>query len=319
MKMKLALVGKFSYRYGRLGSGVFWHIAKNFYVCHTYCKILYKDVVSHSNISVPIWYSMEKLGWAYPPFNMDWILVKRSSDILNLEKDYDRILLFSNVLTLVEDDFFLPNSHKFGTLVDEPKPFTSPSNLEKIVFKLKISTVISHFPYPGASHVPVVYVPELFKYIQPKRRFSYFVEKRCDMQRDIIDLMKTYRFNMNRENWKGRKTSTYSDFYRQLGKSRWVFALDKKNSAGQIIAEASLLGVPSFTYTEKTNGQFVLPSLLRLDSNKKKSVVLEQITQVISMFHNNKTAYNDLSLILRRNAIKRYHEYHIKNYLSFWV
>ena len=316
--MRAALVGKFSYRHGRLGSGIFWNTAKHLYDCHFYCKMTHENVVAHSNISCPIWYSMEKLGWAYPPFSADWILARHGSDLLRLENEYDRILIFSNVLTLVKHDISLSNSNKFAILVDEPKPYTSPSNLHKIALKLRISTIISHFPYKGAVLVPVVYVPMLFSYVSPEKRTSYFIEKRCDMSSNIIKFMKAYNLNLKGEMWKGSNTSTYRDFYHLLGKSRWVFALDKKNSSGQIIAESALLGIPSFVYMEKANGQFVFPSFLRLYRHEKRSVLLDQITNVIREFEKNKSAYSDLSLLIRKNAIKRYHEYHVRNGWNFW-
>jgi len=261
---------------------------------------------------------MEKLGWAYPPFSMDWILVRDGSDLIRLENEYDRIILFSNVLTLVKNDISLSNSNKFGILIDEPKPYTTPSNLHEIALKLGISTLISHFPYQGAVLVPVVYVPMLFSYVSPEKRTSYFVEKRCDMSSKIMKLMKTYNLKSKGEMWKGSSTSTYRDFYRILGRSRWVFALDKKNSAGQIIAESALLGIPSFTYMEKANAQLVFPLFLELSRHNNRSVLLGQITNVIREFEKNKSAYNDLSLLIRKSAIKRYHESHLKDGWNFW-
>ena len=50
--------------------------------------------------------------WAYPPFNMDWVLVRHGSDLVRLENEYDRILLFSNVLTLAKNDVSFSNSNK---------------------------------------------------------------------------------------------------------------------------------------------------------------------------------------------------------------
>lgn len=72
------------------------------------------------------------------------------------------------------------------------------------------------------------------------------------------------------------------------------------------------------TYVEKANAQFAFPLLLRLSRHNKRSVLLGQIRNVIREFEKNKSAYNDLSLLIRKNAIKRYHEYHLKDGWNFW-
>ena len=67
-----------------------------------------------------------------------------------------------------------------------------------------------------------------------------------------------------RENWQFRGSMTYDAYLTRLAACRWVLALDLKVSAGQVIAESAMLGVPVFSVVGKTNGDLVLPTELLL-------------------------------------------------------
>ena len=88
----------------------------------------------------------------------------------------------------------------------------------------------------------------------------FFVQKRCEHAGAIIEklTLKGYE-KLKGESW---GEFSYAEYFKNLHRARWIVALDPSLSAGQIIAEASLLGIPCFAFAGKPNARLLLPSEL---------------------------------------------------------
>lgn len=296
----VALVDLFGYRHGWLGSGVFWHLAQRFYACDKFCVAPHADVRRHANATEKIWYSMEKLAWAGAPIHADWVLVKDGKQLDAAQSNYDILILISRVLKVAEH----LNPQKVTVLVDEPPPHTMPSNLLATAARLGVrENIIAHFPFPGARLVPPIYDANAFARMQvpPRARTAFFVQKRCEYAAEIQQQMSAKGLQHRREAWRDADSSSYAHFYGELGASRWAFALDRKMSAGQIVAEASLLGVPVFSYDQKPNARGVLPRALLVDARMAKDEALVHMWRTIRAYEN-ETAYAQLCKRVKRAA-----------------
>ena len=79
-------------------------------------------------------------------------------------------------------------------------------------------------------------------------------------------------------------------------------ALDPSLSAGQIIAEASLLGIPCFAFAGKPNARLLLPSELIVARDGSSEDIVKYVVDVIESYDSGRRSYSELSMRIKETA-----------------
>ena len=87
-----------------------------------------------------------------------------------------------------------------------------------------------------------------------------------------------------------------------MHRTRWTIALDPSLNAGQIIAEASLLGIPCFAFAEKPNTRLLLPSELVVARDGSSEDIVKYVVDVIESYDSGRRSYNELSMRIKEKA-----------------
>ena len=74
---------------------------------------------------------------------------------------------------------------------------------------------------------------------------------------------------------------SYAQYFENLNRARWVIALDSSLSAGQVIAEAASLGIPTIAFAEKPNARSLLPTDLVITGDISSDDIVEFVMDVI--------------------------------------
>ena len=98
---------------------------------------------------------------------------------------------------------------------------------------------------------------------------------------------------------------SYAEYFENLRRARWVIALDASLSAGQVIAEASLLGIPTIAFAAKPNARLLLPDALVIAHDRSAEDIITFTMDVIDSYDSGMKSYDDLSALVRERATDR--------------
>ena len=270
---------------------------------------------------------------AFSVANFDWIMIdpKKSAHVFErISQRYGVLLITPGVmLTLPPRD--APFESKVIVYMDEPPDTTSFTDLRDRKATTLIKSVISESSRRGVcdrcvvSHFFTQDDATIHKYFPPlydglifdalDRRdgqecgvkdscaFFFFVQKRCAYADSIIEklTLKGYE-KLKGESW---GEFSYADYFKNLRRARWIIALDPSLSAGQVIAEASLLGIPSFAFAEKPNARLLLPSELVVARNGSSEDIVKYVVDVIESYDSGRRSYHDLSMRIKEKALTK--------------
>ena len=79
-------------------------------------------------------------------------------------------------------------------------------------------------------------------------------------------------------------------------------ALDPSLNAGQIIAEASSLGILCFAFAEKRNAHLLLPSELVVARDGLSEDIVKYVVEVIESYDSGRRSYSELSMRIKEKA-----------------
>ena len=98
---------------------------------------------------------------------------------------------------------------------------------------------------------------------------------------------------------------SHAEYFENLRRARWVIALDTSLSAGQVIAEASLLGTPTIAFAAKPNARLLLPDDLVIAHDSSAEGIITFTMDVIDSYDSGMKSYDDLSALSRERATDR--------------
>jgi len=98
---------------------------------------------------------------------------------------------------------------------------------------------------------------------------------------------------------------SYAEYFENLRRARWVIALDASLSAGQVIAEASLLGTPTIAFAAKPNARLLLPDDLVIAHDSSAEGIITFTMDVIDSYDSGMKSYDNLSALVRERATDR--------------
>ena len=278
-------------------------------------------------------YHLEKQGFAALGF--DWIMLDaRAAEkgMAALALTYDVLLITPAVLMSLprrENSF----QNKAIVYMDEPPDTTSFTSLRDQNNSTLIQSILNEALQRGVcnrcalshfftddkdaqthKYFPPVYDASIFDALYEDKkaydasnssssRAVFFVQKRSAHADKIIPKMidKGYK-KLDGESW-GR--FSYAEYFENLRRARWVIALDASLSAGQVIAEASLLGVPTIAFAAKPNARLLLPDDLVIAHDSSAEDIIKFTMDVIDSYDSGMKSYDDLSALVREQAKDR--------------
>lgn len=294
------------------GGGRFWTVGRRLYhpfggvwppVVHVATAASVRAVAY--NFSHPTFFSLERLGYVSERCGADWALVQRNSPGLKLlAQGYDLVLAAPQLLGGTAASV-AAEPGRVVVLLDEPKSEMRGhggglSAVEALAHAQRsgacATCALAHFarspPPPGATiaarELPPPYEVSLFQpYVRPARaRFGrYMLARRSYWAGETRTLMRSLRYRYAvQEAWSTHTDATSMSqgaYLRRLAGCRWLLDIEFKRSAGQLIAEASLLGVPSIAGRGRANAERLLPSHLLVPRNATASEALATVNRTI--------------------------------------
>lgn len=154
---------------------------------------------------------------------------------------------------------------------------------------------------------PPYHAPLFEPYVGKTRtRLRYFTGHRSLYPQELHAIMREMGYAApSKEAWSTLGDMREHDYLQGLANARWVFDIEHKPSAGQLVAEASLLGVPAFSGAARPNAELLLPEELRLSPNLSKAEVLSAVKAIVGYYDASPSAYASLCEGLHRRAAER--------------
>ena len=224
------------------------------------------------------------------------------------------------------------NGSNILMLVDEPPPTRDFGETRQLIGRMGLCSrcVFSHFHLPretsAGEHVytPPPYDPQLYapyRVRAAERHKLFFVQKRSQHRSEVTRALRmagyrtgtVFKWDVKahiKAKWDGHciqeashtsQVQPYASYLRGFAACRWAIALDLSKSAGQVVAEAALLGVPIFSYANKANARLVLPPELLVSSELSPNATARAIARVVQTYEGER-AYAALSAGLIRRA-----------------
>ena len=300
---------------GWLGTGIFWERAK-----HLYSPVKGRTeplvapaskVRENANLTADAFFSLEKLGFTSPSCDVDWGLVRRGTDDLKvLASMYEFVMAYAPTIATIPTHSLSGNGRgKVVAVLDEPPPATMLSAVLENTRRTGACSkcAVSHFRVddPRVLFFPAPYEEWRFAPFVRERRetLTYFIQKRCLHASSATRAMRSLGYGgPEREGWRTKGRMTYASYLARLSGCRWAIALDSYPSAGQVVAEASMLGVPVLALKGKTNAELVLPSKLLIPRNATSAEAGLFIQSVVGWYDSRPEEYSRLSMSIRRAA-----------------
>ena len=274
------------------------------------------------NFSAQTFYSLERLGYVAEALQADWALVHpRSAGLLSLAKIYDLVLSAPQLVRHCTVRASRQRCQLAGargkvvTLLDEPFKFggqaPTEASQEANASGACGACVLAHFQHSASEHVRPLRPPydaSLFTpYARnPRRRGKRFMlARRCYWPGDLTVAMSTFGLRYAiREAWTERAPMDQHSYLRKLASCRWVLDIEFKPSAGQVVVEAALLGVPTFSGRGRTNAELLLPPSLLIPRNATLSAVVARINSTIRYYDQRPDEYVRLCAELSDRAAR---------------
>jgi len=139
-------------------------------------------------------------------------------------------------------------------------------------------------------------------FMQKRSLYAEALDKELLSMRYVPQGRKRSGLSWSSENWSFTGPMNTEDYLRRLASSRWVLNLDLKASAGQVSAEASLLGVPTISVHGKANPERLLPPQLLLPRALTQSEAVMAVRSIIDYYDDKPEEYALLADEVRRTA-----------------
>ena len=262
--------------------------------------------------------------------NFDWIMIDPNMSASAFERISERygILLITPGVMLTLPPRDAPFESKVIVYMDEPPGTTSFTDLRDRAAMTLIKSVISESSRRGVCDRCVVshfftdddasihkYFPPLYDgfifdaldhrngqdcVVKNSCAAFFFVQKRCAHAGAIIEKLTRKGYEkLKGESW---GEFSYAEYFKNLHRARWIVALDPSLSAGQIIAEASLLGIPCFAFAGKPNARLLLPSDLVIARDGSSEDIVKCVVDVIESYDSGRRSYSELSMRIKEKA-----------------
>ena len=308
-----------------MGGGLFWPLAKHLYQPLDFGLYLAKAAAVREaayNFSAQTFYSLERLGYVAESLQADWALVHpRSAGLQRLAKMYDLVLAAPQLVRhcmvrLSRQRCQLTGARgRVVTLLDEPFKFGGQDPIQAVneanASGACSTCVLAHFQHAAAEYVRPLRPPydaSLFApYMRnPHRRGRRFMlARRCYWPGELSVAMSSFGLRYPiREAWTEKAPMDQHSYLRKLASCRWVLDIEFKPSAGQIVVEAALLGVPSFAGHGRTNAELLLPPDLLLPRNATLSSVIARINSTVHYYERRPDEYVQLCTELKDRAAR---------------
>ena len=285
---------------------------------------------------LPVSFSLERVGWLAPGTDVDWAVANRVRPLRALAKlaeHYDLLFARASVVvdgTRVAADISRVAGKAIVGWIVEPPPF---DHTHLNMAGLKAAHVCSacawaHFTPPNRNvrYVVAPYSKHVFaSFVTPpaRRHRAFLMASRGLWHREIAQLMtRELGYRQLTEGWgnasRGDEPKGYASYLGALAGCRWVVSLDTKGSAGQLVAEASMLGVPVIAIRGvRANVELLLPDALRIPNlqppfaarARNRSLELEAkqntiqlVRQLIRYYETNTKEYAELSDSIQQRA-----------------
>ena len=312
--------GKFAGRsrslYARLSPGSPVHIARAASV-HALLQ----------NFSLPVAFSLERLGWASA--GVDWALVdwERPGGVAELARRYDLVLAFPPLLK--RESLGHGTTGRVVTFLDEPLPYADPQTALEAARRAGGCSrcAVAHFYSPDPRVYPLAppYLPRLFDPYADlpggKPRLFFMQKRSMYAEATAAELVSmgyapvptaarggpaggSRASAVHSESWSFTGPMNTADYLRRLSGCKWVLNLDLKQSAGQVSAEASLLGVPTISVRGKANPDRLLPPQLLLPRSVSQAQARAAVRRIIEFYDANPEEYARLADEVRRTAAR---------------
>jgi len=321
--------------HARLGGGRCWKKSRVMYTRQHagYWVANSQDVMNYTgNLSFSC-YSIERQGYA--ALGLDWVLLDESDihvGISTVVAHYDLLFVVPTVLPLLKKALLHEANFRAKVIVymDEPPDTTTLKEYTHRVGSTLVQTILarssklrfcsrcvwSHF-FTGDSdqinrYFPPIYDRLLFEMLHKSLSNqcaesdscrTVFLQKRSVHTKAILEGMRQLGYQaVGTEAWGKR---TYFDYYKKMRQARWVIALDPALSAGQVVAEAALLGIPTIAFATKPNARLLLPRHLLVPPNTSAADHVSFVKNVVSTYDSGRRSYAKLSRSLKDTAQER--------------
>ena len=315
----------------RLGGGAFATLSKHLYEQKEgYQRSSAAAVRTMTRDLTNSYFHLERQGFAAAGF--DWIMIDprlAEKAFASITQQY-RLLLITPAVMLSLPACMHTFESEVVVYMDEPPDTTSFIHLRDKKNSTLIRSVLDEAEQRGlcskctVSHFftaeedvnlhkyfPPIYDGNIFDRIYAAKEVCsdsaacayIFVQKRCAYADEISGRLaaKGYK-RLHGESWGHH---TYSQYFANMIRARWVIALDRSMSAGQVIAEASLLGIPTIAFAGKPNAKLLLPNDLTVAQNSSDEETIEFVLRVIASYDSERDSYRKLSTLMRERAKER--------------
>jgi hypothetical protein len=311
------------------GGGEFWPRARSIYTrviegLYVAPSSAIRDVAY--NFSAPTFFSLERLGYASRACGADWALVHpQSFGLRHLADTYD-LVLAAPMLIRQSHGFVRGMSaeemkhRELGgargrvvMLLDEPFKLSGVSGPEAVRQASSggacSKCALAHFQKDSSEFIRPLRPPydaSLFEpYLRRHRGRRFMLAKRCYWAYELTALMRKLRYRYaERDGWTFSGTMNQHTYLRRLAACRWVLDVEFKPSAGQVIAEAALLGIPTISGYGRANAELLLPPQLLVAGNASPDAVFHHVNSTIHYYDSHPDEYALLSSQLRARAIR---------------
>ena len=199
----------------------------------------------------------------------------------------------------------------------EPDPFAFWREVMDVAATKGVCSTCAwaHFtpPNPMLRFFPAMYDPTDFRAYrtapEQRSRLVYMHQQRSRFSSHVSRMMRSINYTAVTEGWNETGyVEPYGGILRRFGTCRWLISLDTKPSAGQMVAEASMLGVPTIAYGGfRSNADLLLPSELLINPHKGVGETVARVRHIVSWYDANPRAYRRLSEAILEHAQHQLH------------
>ena len=291
-------------------------------------KINYQNILAKGEngtlYDAPFWCACTAhLGWIIE-WKSDIILwpnsdkLKNNTQSIQLLSNYDVLILYTESIQLFEYLPFIKNQTRFWEPCEprkidylrkfEREPlkdyihFMKSKHIHPVILdnyfyhNLNLPNINFHYKYTIKWIRDIIEKYTVNNYVNDTdNNVTIYVGKRC-RQKKILDAFvdqSTSKFKIIQGHW--TNVVDYTGFYRLLSTAKYVINLEDSKSAGQIISEAAVFGIPVFGYNKKYFQHLLMPSYLQVNN-------MNEIIDKIKFLEINKYFYQKIKLEILHSA-----------------